>query len=128
MPTISYGSNDPRQIKAEWEGDVVSESLRIVLRSVLCRFDGGWITCLVRDDKKNEAEGGVSGSKHIPRNGRRDKCEAGDFVLFNVLTRSQVVIDYVRDKFEFVDIIWHKGHFHLEIDTGVEDLPVLIQF
>lgn len=128
MATISWGSSDPKRIYDEWKSDVVSETLRIVIRAVLCKFDGGWITCLVRDEAKNQAVGGVSRSKHIPKNGRKGKCEGVDFDLFDRQISRRLIVDYVRENFEFVDIVDEGDHFHLEIDTPTPGMRVEIKF
>ena len=113
MPVIKFATE---KIKAEWLSESVSESLRIVARAVILKFDGAMITCLIRSPAKNTLVGGVSSSLHICQNSPDKKCRAVDFVLLIPQSPTEVC-EYVKSHFIYVDILYHRNHFHLEIDT-----------
>jgi len=123
MAIISYAEGK----QEEWDSDLVSERLRNVLRCIAMKFDGIYITSLVRDPRSNFDLNGVAGSKHIPFNCYSHQCEACDFVLKKKIEPKEL-ISYIGKHFRGAVILWHSvnpdptvkeaWHFHLSTDLG----------
>ena len=47
----------------DWYSDRMSEALRIIIRALAMRFDGIYITCMIRSKAKNVAVKGRANSK-----------------------------------------------------------------
>ena len=128
MATISFGKGK----LAEWEGDQVAESVRVIVSRIAVKFGGVYVTSLIRSRYNNAGVKGKSKSRHIPENNESGLCSACDFVLQVESSPVLVakVVGYVNQTFAQVYIEFHDVgsgyHFHLQVMPS-KALPVEIK-